>query len=115
MSSGLAVDEVGEAARVVEQVGEPRAGEAVGLLLHDHRRLVDADLELRDVAPLVGEHDGRRDRAEPLAELGDELLVVPHDGDALGARRGEGVALDVAVGDLLAVAGRVRRRRACRR
>ena len=103
----VGLHEVREAAGIVDEVGQPRAGEAVGLLLHDDRRLVDADLELRHVAPLVGEHDGRCDGAEPLAELRDELLVVPHHGDALRARRREGVALDVAVADLLPVAGRV--------
>ena len=66
----VGLEELRQPARVVDEVGQPRAGEAVGLLLHDHRRLVDADLELRHVAPLVGEHDGRCDRPEPLAQLG---------------------------------------------
>ena len=45
------------------EMGDPRAGEAVGLLLHVDRRVLIGDAALDRVPPLVGEHDA--DHAGP--------------------------------------------------
>ena len=95
---------------VLEAVGGPGAGEAVGLVLDEDRLVLvdDADLVLDGVAPLVGQHHGDRVLTEGLVELGEERLVVV--GHVLAERAVEGVADDVVVGADAAV-GRARRRR----
>ena len=67
-------------------VGDPGAGEAVGLLLHVDRLVLVAGAGLDGVTPFVGEHDADRDVAELIDELGDELGVVVGDEVRRGRR-----------------------------
>jgi hypothetical protein len=86
------------------RVGHPGAGEAVGLELDNHRGSLDPRSCLDRVAHLVREDDRRCQGTEGLVELGHEERRVVGDVVVTLAAAVEGIALDVGVGEVLAVA-----------
>ena len=95
-AADVVVGEVDHVALAAGDVRRPGAGEAVGLLLLEDRRLVElAGAGLDGVAELVGQHDADGGLAELVDELGQQLGVVVDDEVAVAAV--ERVALDVGV------------------
>ena len=94
-------------APVVAFVADERAGEAVRLLLEVHGLVLVVPRAFLDrVAPLVREHERRRERAERIGELRHEASVVV--GDEVAVQAVERVALHIRVDGALSLAGRDR-------
>ena len=96
----VGITEVETVALAAGDVRSPRPGEAVGLLLLEHRRLLElAGPGLHGVAELVGQHHRHRRLAELIDQLGQQLGVVVDHEVAFDAV--EGVALHVDVAGVL--------------
>ena len=94
-AADVVVGELDDVALAACDVRRPRAGEAVGLLLFEDRRLPElVGPELHGMAELVRQHDGDRRLTELVDELRQQVGVVV--GHEVAVDAVERVALHVA-------------------